>query len=70
MRPKNHFLTLSATSETLKEEGLHFTAPTPDGKKHGYIPPKECWKKSTGNFEGAWERDAHFTANVDPGTGQ
>lgn len=56
--------------EALEKEGLHFTAPTPYTKMQDYIPPKQCWKKDSDDFEGAWEKDSHFTAHYDPGMGQ
>jgi hypothetical protein len=56
--------------KALDGEGLHFTAPTRNGRLAAYLQPKHCWKRNDGDFEGAWERDAHFTAHYDPGRGQ
>jgi AAA domain len=56
--------------QALDEEGLACTAPTLGKGMRGYIPPRQCWKPKSENFEGAWERDAHSTAHYDPGRGQ
>jgi AAA domain len=56
--------------QALHEEGLAYTAPTPKRGLRDFIPPRQCWKPRSDNFEGAWEREAHSTAHYDPGRGE
>jgi AAA domain len=57
--------------QQLQRDDCYFRAPTRDSKPADYLPPPKYWKpKEQGDFQGGWEKTAHYIANYDPGMGQ